>query len=133
MRGLQAAGAMHTLSRRATEEKAARGCGGRRRPETLGLAMSGGRHGGERQAIQREATGAGDGTPGTVVIHKGPENAASAEGWPRVQDRAGPGCSGLPLPDLHLVDPASRSDRPDRAQPGGQEAPASCQSPDPGC
>ena len=110
MRGLQAAGAMHTLSRRTTEEKAARGCGGRRRPETLGLAMSGGRHGGERQAIQREATGAGDGTPGTVVIHKGPENAASAEGWPRVQDRAGPGCSGLPLPDLHLVDNLRRAD-----------------------
>lgn len=33
MRGLQAAGAMHTFSRRATEEKAARGCGGRRKPE----------------------------------------------------------------------------------------------------
>lgn len=37
MRALQAEGAMHTLSRRATEEKADRGCGGRRRPETLGV------------------------------------------------------------------------------------------------
>ena len=68
-----------------------------------------------------------------MVIHKGPENAASAEGWPRVPDRAGPGWGGLPLPDLHLVDPESRSDRLDRARPGGQEAPASCQSPDPSC
>lgn len=40
MRGPQAAGATHTLSRRATEEKGDRGCGGSRRPETLGLAMS---------------------------------------------------------------------------------------------
>ena len=61
--------------------------GGGQRP----WVWSAGRHGGERQAIEREATGAGDGPPGAVVIHKGPENAANAEGWPRVRDRAGPG------------------------------------------
>ena len=47
--------------------------------------------------------------------------------------QAGVGGRVLPLPDLHLVDPPSRSDRLDRGQPGGQEAPALFQSPDPGC
>ena len=88
-------GTGHALGRRAPEEKGRAGAGGspggRWRQETLGLAGPEGSRGGRDRETQREASGAGDGTLRTALIHQGPEKAVRMRAGPGVRDGAGPG------------------------------------------